>query len=94
MPRAKIMAYDLLMSCPEDIAGYLDVVKESVEDFNRVFGALNNIRVVTTHWSTDSYPQSGNKPQELLNKQFVGDCDAAIAIFWTKFGTPDRKSVV
>ena len=56
-----------------------------------MFGKINNIEVVTKHWSTDSYPQSGDKPQELLNKQFVRECDAAIAIFWTKFGTPTDR---
>ncbi|CAN7268125.1 hypothetical protein [Rossellomorea sp. LjRoot5] len=91
MPRIGITAYDLLISCPGDVLDYLDVIKESVESFNRMYGVLNNIEVVTKHWSTDSYPQSGDKPQELLNKQFVRDCDAAIAIFWTKFGTPTEK---
>ena len=38
--------------------------------------------------STDSYPQSGDRAQEVLNKQFVRECDAAVALFWTKFGTP------
>ncbi len=49
------------------------------------------MEIATKHWSTDSYPQSGDKPQELLNKQFVQECDAAVAIFWTKFGTPTDK---
>lgn len=91
MPRKGITAYDLLISCPGDVLDYLDVIKDSVESFNRMFGMINNIEVVTKHWSTDSYPQSGDKPQELLNKQFVRECDAAIAIFWTKFGTPTDK---
>lgn len=29
---------------------------------------FNNPEVVPKHWSTDSYPQSGDRPQELLNK--------------------------
>lgn len=91
MPRKGITAYDLLISCPGDVSDYLYVIKESVESFNRVFGVLNNIEVVTKHWSTDSYPQSGDKPQELLNKQFIRECDAAIALFWTRFGTPTDK---
>ena len=70
---------------------YKRQIKESVESFNRVFGRINNIEVVTKHWSTDSYPQSGDKPQELLNKQLVRDCDAAVALFWTRFGTPTDK---
>lgn len=69
----------------------LDVINESVANFNRVFGVINNIEVVNRHWSTDSYPQSGNKPQELLNEQIVRNCDAAMAIFWTRFGTPTDK---
>lgn len=91
MPRIGITAYDLLISCPGDVLEYLDVIKQSVESFNRMFGVINNIEVVTKHWSTDSYPQSGDKPQELLNKQFVRECDAAISIFWTKFGTQTDK---
>lgn len=91
MPRKGITAYDLLISCPGDVMSYLEVIRDSVDSFNRYFGTVNNIEIVTKHWSTDSYPQSGDKPQELLNKQFVQDCDAAIALFWTRFGTPTDK---
>lgn len=91
MPRTGITAYDLLISCPGDVLQYADVVKECVESFNHTLGCLNNAEIVTRYWATDSFPQSGDRPQELLNKQFVRDCDAAVAIFWTKFGTPTDK---
>lgn len=91
MPRKGIIIYDLLISCPSDVVKYLEIIKECIESFNRTFGDLNNIEIVTKHWSTNSYPESGDKPQELLNKQFVRDCDAAVAIFWTRFGTPTDK---
>lgn len=91
MPRVGITAYDLLLSCPGDVLDTIDIIKQEVENFNRIFGSLNNIEVIVRHWSTDSFPQSGDKPQELLNKQFVRDCDAAVAIFWTRFGTPTDK---
>jgi hypothetical protein len=91
MPRVGITAYDLLISCPGDVNKFVDTIRECVDDFNRVYGNINNMEITTKHWSTDSYPQSGDKPQELLNKQFVRDCDAAVAIFWTKFGTPTDK---
>ena len=41
----------------------------------------------TRFWEKSSFSQSGGKPQSLLNKQFVNDCDAAVAIFWSRFGT-------
>lgn len=91
MPRAGITAYDLLISCPGDVEKYIEVVKECLEGFNTVIGRINNAEIVGRHWSTDSYAQSGDKPQELLNQQFVRDCDAAVAIFWTRFGSPTDK---
>ena len=40
------------------------------------------------HWSSDSFPQAGKPAQQLLNAQIVDKADMAIAIFWTRFGTP------
>ena len=91
MPRTGITVYDLLVSCPGDVIDYLDIIKECVENFNKTIGVANNSVIEVKHWSTDSYPESGDKPQELLNNQFVRDCDAAVALFWTKFGTPTDK---
>lgn len=91
MPRMGITAYDLLISCPGDVVQFVDVIRECVDNFNRTIGKVNNAEIVARHWSTDSYPQSGDRAQELLNKQFVRDCDAAVALFWTKFGTPTDK---
>ena len=91
MPRIGITAYDLLVSCPGDVVDYVDIIRECVDNFNRTIGVANDSEIVVKHWSTDSYPESGDKPQELLNKQFVRDCDAAVALFWTKFGTKTDK---
>ena len=91
MPRMGITAYDLLISCPGDVVQFLDIIRECIDNFNRTIGRVNNAEIVARHWSTDSYPQSGDRAQEVLNKQFVRDCDAAVALFWTKFGTPTDK---
>jgi hypothetical protein len=91
MPRNST-TYDLLFSCPGDVTtSCLPIIKEAADIFNRTYGALNNVTLVVRHWSTDSFPESGGAPQELLNEQFVRDCDAAVAVFWTKFGSPTEK---
>ena len=87
MPQS-IMQYDLLISCPGDIESELPLIKKVVDDFNSTFSDTLGITVRTKHWSKNSYAQSGGKPQALLNEQFVKDCDAAVALFWTRFGTP------
>ena len=66
MPREGVTIYDLLISCPGDVTGYLQLIKEAVDNFNKLYGSLNNIQVSIKHWSTDSFPESGDKPQELL----------------------------
>lgn len=87
MPR-NVIQYDLLISCPGDIKEELSLIEQAVNEFNTMFSDTLGISIRTKHWSKNSYAQSGGKPQELLNKQFVNDCDAAVALFWTRFGTP------
>lgn len=89
MPRLGVTEYDLLLSCPGDVVErYYQVVKDCVESFNKSIGEANRVTVTVKHWSTDSYAQSGGKPQEILNNQFVHECDFAVALLWTRFGTP------
>lgn len=83
-----VTQYDLLISCPGDITAELPLIEKAVAEFNKTFSDTLGISVRTKHWSKNAYSQSGDKPQTLLNEQFVNDCDAAIALFWTRFGTP------
>lgn len=83
-----VTQYDLLISCPGDITEEIEVINRTVQKFNDQFSDTLGISIRTRHWSKNSYPQSGGKPQALLNEQFVKKCDAAVALFWTRFGTP------
>lgn len=83
-----VTQYDLLISCPGDVKEEIECIKNAVDRFNATFADSLGISIRIKHWSKNSYPQSGGKPQALLNEQFVNDCDAAVAIMWTRFGTP------
>lgn len=83
-----VVRYNLLISCPGDIQKEINIVEECVNRFNELFSDDLGIEIATKYWGKDSYAQSGGPPQALLNKQIVNDCDAAVAILWTKFGTP------
>lgn len=91
MPHSGVTVYDLLLSCPGDVLDLKPTIDECVKSFNSTIGELNNVHVELKHWSTHSFPQSGDKPQKLLNKQFVVDCDMCIALLGTRFGTPTDK---
>ena len=87
MPQ-NVTQYDLLISCPGDIKEEIEIINRTVQKFNDQFSDTLCISIRARHWSKNSYPQSGGKPQALLNEQFVKKCDAAVALFWTRFGTP------
>lgn len=90
MPQ-NVTQYDLLISCPSDIKDEIDIINRTVQKFNDQFSDTLGISIRTRHWSKNSYPQSGGRPQALLNEQFVKKCDAAVAVFWTRFGTPTNE---
>ena len=83
-----VTLYNLLISCPEDVKDEVALIESAVEEFNELYAEPLGITIKTRHWSKSSYAQSGGKPQALLNEQFINKCDAAVAIFWTKFGSP------
>lgn len=90
MPK-NLLQYNMLISCTTEVSDEIEVIKECIEQFNRTLGSQKGIILNPKHWSTDSYPESGGKPQALLNKQFVLECDLAVGVFWTKFGTPTEN---
>lgn len=83
-----VTLYNLLISCPGDVKDEVAIVESAVEEFNELYAEPLGITIKTRHWGKSSYAQSGGKPQALLNEQFVNKCDAAVAIMWTKFGSP------
>ncbi len=83
-----VTLYNLLISCPGDIKEEVTLIESAVDEFNELYAETLGITIKTRHWSKSSYAQSGGKPQALLNEQFVNKCDAAVAIFWTRFGSP------
>lgn len=83
-----VTLYNLLISCPGDVKDEISLIESAVKEFNELYAEPLGVTVQTRHWSKSSYAQSGGKPQALLNEQFVKKCDAAVAIFWTRFGSP------
>jgi hypothetical protein len=83
-----ITHYYLLISCPSDVSDEISIIEDAVADFNKRSTKHLDISIDTINWSKDAYAASGDTPQNILNKQFVKECDAAIAIFWTRFGQP------
>ena len=86
-----ITEYDILISCPGDMEWIVPLIQETIRKFNDQFSRVLSIRLNPKHWTYSAYNQSGGHAQDLLNEQFIHACDAAIAVFWTRFGAPTQK---
>ena len=45
MPREGYTIYDILLSCPSDVADLKNIVEECISDFNKMYGNINNIKL-------------------------------------------------
>ncbi len=86
-----IKVYDLLISCPSDIAPYVPQLETAVNYFNNHYGRNNKIGIRTIYWNKDTYATMGKSPQDIINQQIVENSDMIVGVFWTRFGTPTDK---
>jgi hypothetical protein len=80
--------FAVLISCPTDIKDEISIINEVINRWNEINSKNLNCTVTVTHWSIDSYPESGERAQQLVNRQIVTDADIIVGIFWSHFGTP------
>lgn len=84
----KVTAYDLLISCPSDVAEFVPDIEKTISRFNAIYGKEAKIVIRPVYWEKSSFPESGGHPQNLLNQQIVDGSDMAISLFWSRFGQP------
>lgn len=46
-----------------------------------------SIVLLPVSWETHSAPDLSARPQEIINKQVLKDCDLLVGVFWTRIGT-------
>ena len=88
---SNVIQYKVLISCPGDIDSDIEIITKAIQSFNDIYSDTVDTMLLPKYWRSSGFAQSGGKPQEILNKQLVDDCDVAIAVFWTRFGTPTDK---
>ncbi|MFJ5266301.1 hypothetical protein ACIQAC_38195 [Streptomyces sp. NPDC088387] len=79
----------LLISSPGDVPRTdLLVIQQSINRWNGVYGEQFGSIVMPISWGTHAAAEFGQPPQKILNRQLVDKCDACIAIFANRLGTP------
>ncbi|WP_371624177.1 hypothetical protein OG245_15845 [Streptomyces sp. NBC_01116] len=79
----------LLISSPGDVPREdLLIVQQSINRWNGVYGEQFGSIIMPISWGTHAAAEFGQPPQKILNRQLVDKCDACIAIFANRLGTP------
>jgi len=92
MPKINATIFNMLVSCPSDVAAHISSIRSAVDKFNRHEGDMNNFFVCIKYYKDDTFPEMKNA-QDSINAQLVDTekIDIAVAMFWAKFGTPTKE---
>lgn len=87
----KATVIQVMIASPGDVTVERNIVREEIAKWNYVNSLRSNIVLLPMGWETHSSPELGERPQELINKRILKNCDILIGIFWTRLGTPTGK---
>ena len=80
--------YKVMIASPSDVAAERSIIRGIVNSWNVINSDSRKIVLLPIGWETHSSPAMGDRPQEIINKQILKDCDLLVGVFWTRIGTP------
>lgn len=81
---------NVLIASPTDVGEERDAVTAAIQDWNSTNAHPDTLSILLQpiKWETHSFPESGDRPQALLNRQIVARGDFLIGVFGTRLGSP------
>ncbi len=86
--KTQLSLVKLALCGPSDVKKEIEIAQEVVTEWNLQHGEASGFWIKHQHWSTDSHPDLGDRPQGVINGQVIDDSAIIVAIFWSRFGTP------
>jgi hypothetical protein len=81
------LIFRVLVASPSDCVQERKVVPEIIHSWNAVNSFRSAAILEPVLWETHAVPAMGDRPQALINKQLMEQCDMLIGVFWTRLGT-------
>ena len=81
------IVYKVMIASPGDVPAERSIVREVLTEWNVVNADLRKQVLLPVGWETHSVPEMGDRPQAIINKQILYDCDLLVGVFWTRIGT-------
>lgn len=79
--------FKVVIASPSDVGAERNIIREVLAEWNAVHSEMRNVVLLPVGWETHSSPEMGDRPQAIINKQILKDCDLLVGVFWTRIGT-------
>ncbi|MEI8370414.1 MAG: DUF4062 domain-containing protein [Planctomycetia bacterium] len=83
----------VMIASPGDVAAERRTVRDVVTEWNHIHSEDRGLVLMPIGWETHSAPTMGDRPQAIINKQILVNCDLLVAVFWTRIGSPTGVAV-
>src|SRR5262245_24613295 len=87
--KAKVI--EVMIATPGDVAKERQLARDVIYEWNDIHSKDKDIVLIPTGWESHSSPEMGDRPQAIINKQVLKNCDLLVAVFWTRLGSPTGK---
>src|SRR5438045_1977005 len=78
----------IFLASPGDVLDEREIAFETVQEWNDVHSNDKSTSLHLKTFKTSADPELGDRPQAIINRQALDECDIVIGIFWTRFGSP------
>lgn len=79
--------FSILIASPSDVQDEREIAVRTIQEWNELHSSEKQVVLLPVRWETHTNPEYGYRPQEIINRQIVDQCDLLIGIFWTRLGT-------
>lgn len=80
--------YRILIASPSDVDDEREVAVRIIQQWNDLHSTVRKVVLLPLRWETHTAPDFGTRPQEVINRAIVDECDMLIGVFWTRIGSP------
>ena len=86
------MVVQILIASPGDVREERALFRETVYAWTSLHGKETGLVLSPLTWEDDSWPEIGQEPQQVINRQLMEKSDMVVAAFWTRLGTPTSSA--
>jgi hypothetical protein len=80
--------FQIFIASPGDVQEERKIATEVIQRWNDLNAREKSLVLLPLRWETHSSPELGGRPQAIINRQVLDQCDLVVGIFWTRLGTP------